>query len=251
MRCEEDVETKAGTLKVCVQGQWEVKNACVDEEGRPASCLMEEGGVSTACGECINRPTKQCTNVKSPGVVTDLLIGYLYICEGGKMHGFKQTDTGIQYTDEKYIKCDAGYSCNPERTDCGECCVGRRICRNDGVARKDGHPDGTVGQIYTCENGVVLPNPTPCPDETLCKEQTLGQSCGECGMTSKWHHGRNCVTTPDGYQHSQSCATYNGDGNWTFHGYWKKENTCALGCISSNACGESRYGTCYVSSDHC
>ena len=83
MRCEEDAETNAGTLKVCVQGQWEVKNACADDEGRPASCLKEESGISTACGECINRTTQQCTNVKTSVAGTDLLIGHLYICEGG------------------------------------------------------------------------------------------------------------------------------------------------------------------------
>ncbi len=250
-RCEEDPETNAGTLKVCVQGKWEVKHVCSDENGQLASCLKEDGGVSTVCGECINRPTQQCVNITEKGVSSDYQIGHLYICEGGKMHGFMQTDSEIQYTDEKYTKCDSGNSCNPERTDCGECCVGRSICRNDGIAWKDGHPDGHIGQIYTCVDGVISSDPTPCPNETLCDERKLGQSCGECGMTSRWHGGHNCITTSDGRQHSQICAKSEGNGVWTYHGYWMIWDTCSGMCISDTTYGENCYGKCLLSNNHC
>ncbi len=167
------------------------------------------------------------------------------------MHGFKQTDAGIEYTDNKYTKCDGGNSCNPERTDCGECSVGRSICRNDGIVWKNGNPDGHIGQIYTCEDGVISTNPTPCPNETLCNANTHGQSCGECGMTSRWHWGHNCITTSSGQQHSQICAEPKGGGEWIYLGYWKIWNTCDLGCISNTNYGDTCYGKCLLSNNQC
>lgn len=252
IKCDDDPETDVGTSKICVKGKWEVQNECANEEGRPVSCLKEASGPSKVCGECRNMPTQQCTNVTKPGASTDLLIGHLYMCEGGKMRGFQKSAEGeITLTEDKYIKCDAGNSCNPDRTACGECCVGRKICKNDGIARKDGRPDGTVGQMYTCVDGVIDANPTPCPNETLCDERTLGQSCGECGITTRWHSGYNCATTPDLKQLSQTCATYNGDGNWTYHGYWKNQNTCTNMCIGDESHGSKCYGKCLLSNNQC
>ncbi len=252
IKCDDDPETNVGTSKICVKGKWEVQNECANEEGRPVSCLKEASGPSKVCGECRNMPTQQCTNVTTPGASTDLLIGHLYMCDGGKMRGFQKSAEGeITLTEDKYIKCDAGNSCNPDRTACGECCVGRGLCRNDGIAWKDGHPDGHVGQLYTCVDGVIDTNPTPCPNETLCDDRTLGQRCGECGMTSKWHSGHSCFTTSDGRQNSQICAQSLGNGVWEYYGYWKIWNTCQSGCITSESYGSNCYGKCLQSNGTC
>lgn len=252
IKCDDDPETNVGTSKICVKGKWEVQNECANEEGRPVSCLKEASGPSKVCGECRNMPTQQCTNVTTPGASTDLLIGHLYMCDGGKMRGFQKSAEGeITLTEDKYIKCDAGNSCNPDRTACGECCVGRGLCKNDGIVWKDGHPDGTIGQMYICVDGVIDANPTPCPNETLCDARTLGQSCGECGMTSRWHSGYNCATTFDGKHNSQACAVSRGGGNWDYYGYWKTQNTCTNMCISDESYGSKCYGKCLLSNNTC
>ncbi len=252
IKCDDDPETNVGTSKICVKGKWEVQNECANEEGRPVSCLKEASGPSKTCGECKNMPTQQCVNVENKSTSVTLLVGHLFICEGGKMHGFtKSAEDDVTLTEDKYTQCDAGNSCNPDRSGCGECTVGKGICRNDGIAWKDGHPDGHVGQLYTCVDGVIDTNPTPCPNETLCDDRTHGQRCGECGMTSKWHSGHSCFTTSDGRQNSQICAQSLGNGVWEYYGYWKIWNTCHSGCITSESYGSNCYGKCLQSNGTC